>query len=121
MQYCMGFRLKVLDLYNREHNNAKVARLLQIDEKTVCSFIKKRQADQLEPRKPGPKKPTKITPEDEEKIWRLMAANPSITFKDLIDNISVDVAPSTISRTLKRLGISLKKSRKCPSNINAKM
>ena len=111
MRYSLDLRLKVLAAYDRGLTAAKTAEQFGICEHTVFQFLKRRREGQLEPKKSGPKKPTKITPHHEQIIRERIKQNPSITLKELIKHISVPVAESTMSRTLKRLNISYKKRR----------
>lgn len=46
----------------------------------------------LEPFKPGPKKPTKLTPEDNARMLELIDQNPGITLREIISHLSAKVA-----------------------------
>ena len=108
----MDLRLKVLAAYDRGQSAMRVAKQFGISDQTVYDFIKRRAAGTLEPRKPGPPaKPVKLTDQDLKTIRQLVAQQPGITLKQLIKHMSVPVAESTMSRTLKRLGLCFKKSR----------
>ena len=109
MRYSLDFRLKVLAAYDRGLTAKQTATKFDTAEHTVFQFLRRRREGRLAPDTPGPKKPTKITPEDKQIIRQLVAKQPGITLKELIAHISVPVAESTMSRTLKRLGITFKK------------
>ena len=111
MRYPFEFRLKVLAAYDRGLTAQQAADKFDICRRTVVSFLKRRRDGDLAPRKCGPKKPTKVTEEDLRIIREFVEKNPGTTLLKLIDQISVNVAESTMSRTLKRLRITLKKSR----------
>ena len=111
MRYSIDFRLKVVKALDTGQSIRKVAKRFDISIQTVVNYKKLAKNNNLEPKRCGPKKPTKITPEDEKIIRQLVAQQPGITLKQLIEHISVPVAESTMSRTLKRLRITFKKRR----------
>ena len=111
MRYSIDFRLKVVKALDAGQSIRKVAKRFDISIQTVVNYKKLAKNNNLEPKRCGPKKPTKITPEDEKIIRQLVTQQPGITLKQLIEHISVPVAESTMSRTLKRLGITFKKRR----------
>lgn len=49
----------------------------------------------IEPMKPGPKKPTKLTPADEAKMRERIEADPGMSLKANIPHLSVEVVEST--------------------------
>ncbi len=53
----------------------------------------------------------KLTADDEQRMRQAVAAQPGITAKQLMARLSVPVVESTVCRALKRLGLSLKRSR----------
>ena len=111
MRYSIDFRLKVVKALDAGQSIRKVAKRFDISIQTVVNYKKLAKNNNLEPKRCGPKKPTKITPEDEKVIRQLVTQQPGITLKQLIEHISVPVAESTTSRTLKCLGITFKKRR----------
>ena len=53
----------------------------------------------------------KLTEADDRLMRRMVSARPGVRAKQLIPLLSVHVVESTVCRALKRLGLSLKKSR----------
>lgn len=60
---------------------------------------------------PDPKSSTKLTPAYDQLMREQIAKNPGITALQLQPMLSVQVVECTICRRLKKLGLSLKKSR----------
>ena len=112
--YSMDLREKVLAAVDRGESAASVGRRFEISERTVRQFIHRREAGRLEPDKPGPKGPAKLTLDDHARLRELVAADPGLTLRQLAEQMSVPVAESTIHRALKKLGLSFKKSRSSP-------
>lgn len=117
--YSMDLREKVLTAVDRGESAAAVGRRFEIHERTVRQFIRRREAGRLEPDKPGPQGPIKLTQADHQKLRELVAADPGLTLKQLADEMSVPVAESTIHRALKKLELSFKKSRSFPPSRSA--
>ena len=105
-------RKKMLDAIERGESIVSVARRFEVSE-TGLHKIRRivRQRGTLEPAKTGPKGHTKLTDADLELMRQQVAANPGITLRQLRDMLSVHVAESTVCRALKKMGLSLKKSR----------
>jgi len=108
--YSMDLRRKVLSAFDRGESAAAVARRFDIHERTVRDFVRRREAGRLQPAKPGPRGPIKLTEADHRKLRELVAADPGITLKQLAGHMSAPVVESTIHRALKSLGLSFKKS-----------
>ncbi|MDR2204518.1 MAG: hypothetical protein LBE76_09570 [Nitrososphaerota archaeon] len=53
----------------------------------------------------------KITPQTEEKIRQTIKEKPDITLQELIDELSLNVGESGLSRRLKKMGLTYKKRR----------
>lgn len=119
--YSMDLRQKVLAALDRGESARSVARRFEMHEETVRVFRDRREAGRLEPDKPGPKGPAKLTPADHAKLRELVAADPGLTLKRLAEQMSVRVTESTIHRALKKLGLSFKKSRSSPPSKPATM
>lgn len=111
MAYSMDFRLKVLAALDRGESQPSVARRFEIGLRTVKRFKARRDAGRIEPDKTGPTSPTKITPQDDQLMREQIAKRPGITANELRAMLSVEVAECTVCRRLKRLGLTLKKSR----------
>ena len=112
--YSMDLRRKVLAALDRGESARSVARRFDMHDETVRIFRDRREAGRLEPDKPGPKGPAKLTLADHARLRELVAADPGLTLKQLAEQMSVPVAESTIHRALKKLGLSFKKSRSSP-------
>jgi transposase len=119
--YSMDLRRKVLAALDRGESARSVARRFEMHDETVRIFRDRREAGRLEPDKPGPKGPAKLTLADHAKLRELVAADPGLTLKQLADQMSVPVAESTIHRALKKLGLSFKKSRSSPPSRSETM
>ena len=62
----------------------------------------------------------KFTPQRQQRLRELVAARPDATLAELIEQMDVKVASSTMDRWLKRLGLTLKKSRCTPASRSAR-
>ena len=109
--YGMDLRRKVVSALADGQTVASVARRFDVDEKTVRSYRRRASQGRLEPRRSGPKGPTKLTEADLRTLREQVAADPGVTLWQLQRKLSVPVAESTVCRALQRLGLSLKKSR----------
>ena len=108
----MDLRLKVLTAVDRGESEACVARRFEIGERTVRRFKRlRREVGSVEPAKTGPKSPIKLKAADDQLMREQIAKRPGITLRELQPLLSVKVAESTICRRLKKLGLTLKKSR----------
>ena len=112
MAYSMDLRLKVLAATDRGESEASVARRFEIGVRTVRRYKRRRrETGSVTPLKTGVKGPTKLTPADDRVMREQVAAKPGITARQLIPLLSVEVAQCTVCRRLKKLGLTLKKSR----------
>lgn len=109
--YGMDFRRKVVAALDRGDRVSAVAKRFEIDEKTVRSYRRRAAEQSLAPKPSGPKDHTKLTPQDLQTLRREVEADPSITLAELQPKLSVDVVESTISRALRKMNLSFKKSR----------
>ena len=111
MTYSMDYRQRAVQDVELGDCVAAVARRLKVNAQTIHNWVARNQQGQLKSLKPGPRKPTKLTEEDETLLGRMIAERPGITAKELMPMLSVSVVESTVCRALKRLGFRLKKSR----------
>lgn len=112
MAHSLQLRRKVLAALERGESAASIAQRFEIGERTVYRLQERqRQGDSIEPNKTGPKRPTKLTPQDEQLLREVVVKQPGITAKQVTSMLSVQVVESTVCRAWKRLGITLKKSR----------
>ena len=110
----MDLRLKVIAALEQGQSIRKVAKRFDISYRTVFEYKRKAAKNDLEPHRTGPRHTAKLGPDDLQKIRQLIEHNPGITLKQIAKHMSVPVAESTMSRTLKRMNISLKKSQSKP-------
>ncbi len=111
MQIPVQTRRKMLAAVERGESVASVARRFEVTERGLHKLIKRcRERGTIEPLKPGPKGPTKLTPKDDAKMLALVRADPGVTLKQIASHLSAEVVESTVCRSLQRLGLSLKKS-----------
>lgn len=120
MALSMDLRKRIIAAAQAGHGTTQIARRFDVSERSVRQFKQRWREGRLEPDRSGPRNPTKITPDDEAIIRQRIAQNPGVTLRELADAINKPVALSTIHRTLKRLGITFKKSRSTRPSNNAK-
>lgn len=112
MAYSMDLRLKVLEVLDRGEPVRSVAERFGISPDTVRDYRRRRE-EHGEPvsLRTGPKSPIKLTPADDEVIRSMIAEDPGVTLNQIRAKLGVEVAESTVSRRVRRLGYSLRKSR----------
>lgn len=111
MTYSMDLRQRVVAAINNGESIAAVARRFDVSRPAVRDWTSRAQRGELTPGVPGPKGSTKLTLADDDLMRQQVAQRPGITAKELIPKLSVAVVESTVCRRLKKLGLSLKKSR----------
>jgi len=111
MTYSMDLRERVVAAVDEGEPIAAVARRFQVARPTVRDWRDRARRNALTPGIPGPKSPTKITPQDDQLMREQIARRPGITANQLRALLSVEVAECTVCRRLKKLGLTLKKSR----------
>lgn len=111
MAYSMDLRERVVSAFGDGESITEIARRYRVARSTVRDWHDRHRCGVLAPGVPGPKGPVKLTAEDEQRMCQAVAAQPGITAKQLMAMLSVHVVESTVCRTLKRLGLSLKRSR----------
>jgi transposase len=107
MAYSMDLRERVVAAVNRGEPIATVAQRFQVARPTVRDWRDRAERDALPPGVPGPKSPTKITPQDDQLMRDMIAKRPGITANELRAMLSVEVAECTVCRRLKKLGLTL--------------
>jgi len=108
MAYSLDLRERVVNALSSGESISAVSRRFGVSRTAARDWAKR---DTLTPGKPGPKSPTKITPEDDQLMLDQLTQNPGITANQLRAMLSVEVAECTVCRRLKKLGWTLKKSR----------
>ena len=111
MAYWMDLRERVVAAVNAGETIAVVARRFWVSRPAVRDWRDRAGRGGLMPGKPGPKGSIKLTEADDRLMREQIAMRPGITAKELMPMLSVSVVESTVCRRLKRLGLSLKKSR----------
>ena len=111
MTYSMDLRQRVVAAVAGGESIAVVAQRFCVSRPTVGDWQNRDKRGELTPGKPGPKRSTKLTEADDELMHQQVASRPGITAKQLMPMLSVSVVESTVCRRLKKLGLSLKKSR----------
>ncbi len=111
MTYSMDLRQRVVVAAGSGEPIASVAKRFSVARPTVRDWLGRHRRGELSPGVPGPKGPVKLTAADEQILRERVAAQPGITAKQLMPLLSVRAVESTVCRALKRLGLSLKRSR----------
>ena len=112
MRIPIEMRKKMLAAVDRGEPIVAVARRFEVSERGLHKLIKRcRERGTLVPLKPGPKGPTKLTPADDKKMLSMIEADPGVTLREIVKQLSVHVAESTLSRRLRTLNVTLKKNR----------
>ncbi|MGP1345518.1 MAG: hypothetical protein ACTS3F_02465 [Phycisphaerales bacterium] len=105
-------RKKMIAAVERGESIYSVARRFEVTPQGLGKMIRTtRERGSIEPIKPGPKRPVKLTPADDATMLALIEADTGITLNAIRAKLSVEVAESTVCRRLQKLRISLKKSR----------
>lgn len=111
MAYSMDLRTRVVSAVVEGESITWVSRRYRVARSTVRNWRDRHRCGELMPDTPGPKGSVKLTATDEQLMREVMAAHPGVTAKQLMPMLSVSVVESTVCRALKRLGLSLKRSR----------
>ena len=111
MSYSMDLRERVVSSAASGESITLVARRFSVVRATVRNWTARHRRGELAPGTPGSKGPTKLTLADEQLMRDAVAAQPGMTAKQLMAMLSVEVVESTVCRSLKRMGLSLKRSR----------
>lgn len=111
MRIPIEMRRKMVAAVERGESVASVARRFEVSRRGLDKLLDRyAERGTLEPAKPGPKGPTKLTPEDDATMLSLIKADPGVTLREIAEQLGDKVVESTVSRRLTSLGISLKKS-----------
>jgi transposase len=114
MRIPIEMRKKMVAAVERGEAVNAVARRFEVTPQGLRKLLRTvRSRGDLTPRTPGPKKPIKLTPQDDAKMLELIEREPGITLNAIRAQLSATtgtvVAESTVCRRLKKLGVSLKK------------
>jgi transposase len=111
MAYSVDLRERVVLAVGEGESITWVARRFRVARSTVRDWQDRHRRGELTPGTPGPKGSMKLTAADEALLRQTIAEQPGITAKQLMPMLSVHVVESTVCRALRRLGLSLKRSR----------
>ena len=104
-------RKKMLAAVERGEPVNAVARRFEVTPQGLRKLIRTvRERGSVEPLASGPKHPIKITSDDDAIMLAMIEADPGVTLNAIRAKLGVQVAESTVSRRLKKLGITLKKN-----------
>jgi len=109
--YSIDLRERVLADFDSGLGNNAVARKYHVSSRWVYNLRRQRaETGNIAPRrgKTGPK--PKLTESHLRRLQQLVQEQPDATLEELRDRLGVPVAVSTIFKTLKRLGVTFKKS-----------
>lgn len=99
MAIAVQVRKKVLAALERGDSATSIARRLEVGERSVYRLQARQRAGlPIEPGKPGVKRPTKLTPQDERLLREEVERRPGVTAKQMIPLLSVPVVESTVCR-----------------------
>ena len=119
--YSIDLRERVLADFDSGMGNDAVARKYHVSSRWVYKLRRQRsETGEIAPRrgKPGPQ--PKLAAHIAQ-LAQLVEAQPDATLSELRDRLSVPVSLITLWTTLKKLGLTLKKSRCAPLNRTAPM
>jgi transposase len=113
--YSKDLRVKVLAAVDRGMPRKEVARVFGVSEPTIRRYLRlRRETGDVEP-KPVSGPPARKREALEERLPAQVRLNPDLTLAEhcelFEEESGIEVSTATMSRSLKRLGLSLKKSR----------
>ena len=113
--YSRDLRVKVLAAVDRGMPRKEVARVFGVSEPTIRRYLRlRRETGDVEP-KPVPGPPARKREALEERLPAQVRLNPDLTLAEhcelFEEESGIEVSTATMSRSLKRLGLPLKKSR----------
>ena len=113
--YSRDLRVKVLAAVDRGMPRKEVARVFGVSEPTIRRYLRlRRETGDVEP-KPVPGPPARKWEALEERLPAQVRLNPDLTLAEhcelFEEESGIEVSTATMSRSLKRLGLPLKKSR----------
>ena len=109
MTYSMDLRERVVQAVEHGDSVAEVARRFEVSRPTVRDWRDRARRGELEPGRPGPTGPVKLTEANDQIMREQVAARPGITAKELMPMLGVAVIESTVCRRLLKLGLRVKK------------
>ena len=118
MAFSMDFRRAVAAAYDAGESSAELAGQFRCSESWVRRLIQhRRERGTLEPLSTARHTDSRAYDDaDELKIRELIAARPDATLAEVVEAVGKPVHPATAGRTLARLGLPRKKSRRTPAS-----
>ena len=110
MAYSMDLRVRVIDaLHHEKLSQNAAARRFGVAVGTVNAWVKKHKAGDLQPGKPGPTGPGKLTEEDLQHLERMVQERPGITSHEAAAKLDHKVSEGHVRRVWLSKGLSYKK------------
>ena len=121
MAYSMDLRERVARAHAESGSSAEVAETFGCSESWVRRVTQRlRETGSLSPRSAARTDDQRAYDDaDEAKVRRLIKERPDATLAEVAEAIGKPVSPGTVSRTLKRLNLPRKKSRRTPPSATA--
>ena len=116
MAYSMDFRRAVARAYDECGSSAEVAEQFGCSQSWVRRLVQRcRETGSLAPRSPARRDDQRTYDDaDEARIRRLIKSRPDATLAEVAEALGKPAGAATVSRTLTRLGLPRKKSRRTP-------
>jgi transposase len=111
MAYSMDLRKRVVAAVEAGGSLAEVSRRFDVSRPAVRDWCARAKQGRLEANRPGPTKPRKFTPDDDQFLLQQVRLRPGITARELVGLLHNKVSLWSVCRRLSELGLSLKKSR----------
>lgn len=111
----LRMRERIVALYEQNKPTKQIAEAMgtcRSGTRRIRQYLRERGT--LEPRKSKTGYASGLTPEVEQRLRELVAAEPGVTRQTLRDRLGVTVDVRTVGRWLGKLGLVLKKSRSAP-------
>lgn len=111
--YSCDLRERVLADFDAGMGNEAVARKYRVSSRWVYNLRRLRaESGQIAPRR-GRTGPQRVLAGQEDRLVELVRCQPDATLRELRDALGLSISLVTVWRTLKRLGLTLKKSLAC--------
>lgn len=118
--YSMDLRERVLAACDDGMETAEVAETFAVSQSWVRRLKqRRRESGSIAPRLPSRHGPAPVLVAQAERLRAAVHDHPGETAADYRDRLGLDVAPLTVWRMLRRLGLTFKKSRSTPPNRTA--
>jgi transposase len=124
--YSLDLRQKIVDVHAQEEiSQRQLAKRFQVSLSTVQRLLKRqRNGEDLAPKAHGGGHPSRLTPEQVEKVREIVESHNDATLEELCEMMAqaenVRVSCSTMGRVVQSLGLTRKKKRFMPANDTQK-